>query len=214
MPERLSNYRSLLNAIETRRHSVRSPMIVAIAGPPATGKSTLAERLVEDLRAAGQSAVCCPMDGFHKTNKQLDAAGLRNVKGHIDTFNAGEFVAAVARLVTGEAFWWPSYSRHRHDPVPEGTRIEGRESVCVIEGNYILTDAEPWRSAAIHFDLRIFVDAPDTVLCERLMQRHRQGGMNDTETGDKIARTDMPNAVAIRKSTAGADILFRETVNG
>ncbi len=214
MPERLSNYRSLLNAVETRRHSAQSPMIVAIAGPPATGKSTLAERLVEDLRAAGQTAACCPMDGFHKTNKQLDAAGLRSVKGRIDTFDAGEFVAAVERLAKGDAFWWPLYSRHRHDPVPEGTRIEGNETVCVIEGNYILTDAEPWRSASVHFDLRIFVDAPDTVLRERLKQRHTRGGKNATETSDKIAQTDMPNAVEIRKNAAGADILFRETVSG
>ncbi len=214
MPDRLCDYAGLLGAVEARSNTVQPPLIVAIAGPPATGKSTLAERLTEDLRAAGHIAVHCPMDGFHKPNTQLDAEGLRRVKGRIDTFDATAFAQAVARLAKGDVFWWPRYSRRSHDPVPEGTRIEGVETVCIVEGNYILTNDEPWRSAAAHFDLRIFMDAPDGLLRQRLAQRHERGGKGESETSKKIARTDMPNAKEIRKSANAADFLFRQVVDG
>ncbi|MDE0521181.1 MAG: hypothetical protein OXH79_04415 [Boseongicola sp.] len=213
MPERLHDYASLLRAVETRLDTVQPPLIVAIAGPPATGKSTLAQRLTEDLLAAGQLAAHCPMDGFHKTNTQLAAEGLRSVKGRIDTFDAVAFAKAVARLAKGDVFWWPRYSRHRHDPVPEGTRIEGNETVCIVEGNYILTNARPWSSAAAHFGLRIFMDAPDGLLRRRLTQRHERGGKGRGETSEKIVRTDMPNATEIRKTASVADFLFLEAVD-
>ena len=214
MAERLGDYASLLGAVEARLNTVQPPLIVAVAGPPAAGKSTLAQRLTEDLRAAGHFAAYCPMDGFHKTNAQLDAEGLRSVKGRIDTFDGTAFAKAVARLATGDAFWWPQYSRHRHDPIPEGTRIEGNETVCIVEGNYILTNVRPWSSAAAHFDLRIFMDAPDELLRLRLTQRHERGGKDMGETSEKIARTDMPNATEIRKSASVANFLIQEPVEG
>ncbi|MXX90471.1 MAG: hypothetical protein F4213_04480 [Boseongicola sp. SB0677_bin_26] len=214
MPERLRDYASLLRVVETRLDAVQPPLVVAIAGPPATGKSTLAQRLTEDLLAAGQFAVHCPMDGFHKTNTQLAAEGLCSVKGRIDTFDGTTFAKAVARLARGDAFWWPRYSRLKHDPVPEGTRIEGSETVCIVEGNYILANDRPWSTAAAHFDLRIFKDAPDGLLRQRLTQRHERGGKGKSETSAKIARTDMPNATEIRKSASVADFLFQETVDG
>ncbi len=213
MPERLRDYASLLRAVEKRLDIVQPPLIVAIAGPPATGKSTLAQRLTEDLQAAGHFAAYCPMDGFHKTNSQLAAEGLRGVKGRIDTFDGTAFAKAVARLAEGDAFWWPRYSRHSHDPVPEGTRIESNETVCIVEGNYILTNGRPWSSAAAHFDLRIFIDAPDCLLRQRLSQRHQRGGKDESETCAKISRIDMPNAKQIRKGARTADFLFQEAIN-
>lgn len=214
MPELVSDYAGLLGTITARIGVGPQPLIVAIAGPPATGKSTLAERLTEDLQLAGQTVAYCPMDGFHKTNAQLDTEGLRVVKGRIDTFDGGAFVDAVARLSGEDAFWWPRYSRHRHDPVPEGTRIDGNETVYIVEGNYILSDEEPWKSASNRFGLRIFIDAPDAVLLQRLMQRHRSGGKSAAEAERKIAQTDLANAVAIRRSANLADILFRDGADG
>ena len=211
MPERLSDYASLLSSIETRLPKARKPMIVAIAGPPAAGKSTLARKLVNDLNSVGLSTCYCPMDGFHLTNAQLDANGLRRVKGRIDTFNAIAFANAVARAAAREAFWWPQYSRQRHEPMPKGIWIKGKEAACVIEGNFLLVDKAPWRSAAKSYALRIFVDAPDAVLRRFLLRRHMRGGKSESEAREKVRQTDMPNARAIRKTAAGADILYTES---
>ena len=210
MPERVSGYPSLLKAVEARLPPSQLPMIIAITGPPAAGKSTLAGKIVDDLDAAGQSTCYCPLDGFHRTNAELESGSLCSVKGRIDTFNAPAFAHAVARIGARETFWWPLYSRDRHDPVPEGTRVKGTETVCVIEGNYILAEEEPWRSAAAFYSLRIFVDAPDAALQERLLQRHLRGGRSESEAREKIRQTDFPNARTIRESAASADIDFAE----
>nr|WP_281501848.1 AAA family ATPase [Aliiroseovarius sp. F20344] len=199
-----------MKTIVDRVEGAAAPFLIGIAGPPATGKSTLAERLVADLNAAGTKTCFCPMDGFHLTNAQLDAQGLRAAKGRIDTFDADAFIAAVQRLTARDPFWWPVYSRQRHDPIPEGTRISGTEDVYVTEGNYVLSNAEPWRTASDAFNLSLFVDTPDEILRQRLLNRHHKSGRSQSEALEKIDRTDIPNAGIIRNERQVEDILFYE----
>lgn len=210
MTEKLGTYDALLQSISARMNSAHAPFLIGIGGPPATGKSTLAERLVADLEARGTITRFCPMDGFHLTNAQLDERGLRAVKGRIDTFDADAFVSAVQRLKERTSFWWPLYSRQRHDPIPEGNSMSGSEAAFVIEGNYVLAKTEPWRAACNAFDIRIFVDASDELLRDRLMHRHQNSGRSPSEALEKIERTDMPNATAIRNERLTEDILFCE----
>lgn len=210
MVETVDTYEALYQIVAARIDGTTAPFLVAIAGPPASGKSTLAERLAADLDAAGIETRFCPMDGFHMTNAQLSEQGLRDFKGRIDTFDADAFVAAVRRLTERCPSWWPLYSRQRHEPIPEGTRISGTERVLVIEGNYVLASAEPWATAATGFDLRIFAEAPDELLRERLMARHQKSGRSQKEALEKIDRTDMPNAQTIRNARLTEDILFLE----
>ncbi|MEP1209046.1 MAG: AAA family ATPase [Rhizobiaceae bacterium] len=210
MFETVRTFDALFQSITTQINNSVAPVLIGISGPPATGKSTLAKRLVADLNTAGTDACFCPMDGFHLTNAVLDELGLRKAKGRIDTFDADAFVAAVQRLKGRTSFWWPVYSRKRHDPILEGTRIEGVETVYVVEGNYVLAAAEPWCFVHKEFDLSIFVDAPDFVLRERLGKRHQQSGRSTQEALEKINRTDMPNAQTIRNERLAEDILFCE----
>ena len=213
MVESICSYGSLLACVLERLRSSGPPLLVGIGGPPAVGKSTLAIRLVEDLRAMNWPARHCPMDGFHLTNAQLEDSGLRSVKGRRDTFDGTGFAKAVGRLGTSAAFWWPLYCRVRHEPVPEGVRIEGTEAVYAVEGNYVLLDMPPWRTAAKRLDLRIFIDNKDAVLHDRLVKRHLRGGSSRQEALDKIARSDLPNAGEIRRRRLKEDILYVEADN-
>ena len=205
-----TSYAELLDHVLSRaRTATTHPFLLGVAGPPATGKSTLAQRLVDDLSGAhGLLARYCPMDGFHLPNARLDALGLRAVKGRIDTFDAGALLAAMRRLTARDAFWWPAYSRTRHEPVIEGVRITGREDICVIEGNYLLCDAPVWCDVARLFGLRVFIDAPDEVLRIRLLARHRAGGRDAEEARVKIARTDLPNARIVRTGKSAAQVVI------
>lgn len=213
MPEIISKYRALYQHIRHNVDSSDGPFLIGIAGPPATGKSTLAERLVNDLNASGVQSNYCPMDGFHFSNRQLEQFGSKHLKGHIDTFNASKFVESVQQLKARGTFWWPLYSRQIHDPVPEGVKIRGTEKVYIIEGNYVLDSNEPWRSAALMLELSIFVDVPDALLRERLEQRHRKSGRTVKEALKKIENIDMPNARYVRSHHLEADVHFRANYN-
>ena len=205
-----TSYADLLDHVLARvRTATAHPYLLGVTGPPAAGKSTLAQRLVDDpSQAHGLAARYCPMDGFHRPDAQLATLGLRGVKGRIDTFDAEAFLAAMQRLTAQDAFWWPAYSRTRHEPVVEGVRIAGRDDVCVIEGNYLLCDAPVWRDVARLFGLRVFIDAPDEVLRARLLARHRAGGRDPGEARAKIARTDLPNAQRIRAAKSAAEVVI------
>ena len=210
MVEKVSKYEMLRQIVAARIDGAEAPFLIAIAGPPASGKSTLAKRLAADLGATGIETRFCPMDGFHLTNAQLGERGLRDVKGRIDSFDADTFVAAVRQLTERCPFWWPAYSRQRHEPTPEGTRISGTERAFVIEGNYVLASEEPWATAATGFDLCIFADAPDDELRNRLLARHLRSGRSQEEALEKIDRTDMQNAHFIRSGRLTEDILYFE----
>lgn len=49
----------------------RSRVLIAVAGVPGAGKSTLVERMVELLTLAGMSAKLLPQDGYHFSREQL-----------------------------------------------------------------------------------------------------------------------------------------------
>lgn len=185
------------------------PYIVGVAGPPASGKSTGAERLAAHL--ADQGFVACPlqMDGFHMQNADLDALGIRAFKGRIDTFDSGAFHARLARVKARDLpLWWPTYSRESHSPVAEGTYVTADVEIVVLEGNYILFDQPVWRDIAGMLDFSIYIDQPDEVLFERLLDRHMTGGRDRAAAILKAEETDLPNARFIRDISMAADLRF------
>lgn len=209
MAEAIKDYTKLWDTVALKVANTEAPFLIGIAGAPASGKSTLAERLVADFNEMGRDACYCPMDGFHLKNAVLDALGLRCVKGRIDTFDAEQFARSVRQLKDGIAFWWPLYSRQRHEPVAEGTRISGTEKIYIIEGNYVLDRDEPWQATAREYNLRIFVDAPDAILRKRLLDRHELSGRTMQEASNKIDQNDMLNAQRIRRRQ-DVDIIYSE----
>ena len=76
--------------------------LVAIAGPPAVGKSTLAECLCEKLNRANKQTAIVPMDGFHLDNETLMAKGLLHRKGAPMTFDVSAFKSTLESLLRDE----------------------------------------------------------------------------------------------------------------
>lgn len=127
----------------------RRRFLVAIAGPPASGKSTLATRLAQDI---GQGSKVVAMDGFHRDNDWLDAHGLRDRKGAPETFDVAAFTELLEILAASEGGDVPGFDRDRDCVVPAMDRVAASDRILLIEGNYLLLDRPGWRDLENFWD--------------------------------------------------------------
>ena len=184
---------------------------VAIAGPPAAGKSTLAEAVTArlDAETAGGCALVA-MDGFHLDNGVLNARGWRPRKGAPHTFDVAGYRALLRRLrkEDGDVFV-PVFDRDADLARACAAVVPGGARVVVTEGNYLLLDAEPWTSLAPRFDLTVFLDITEAELEARLVKRWASHGWDAQRAADHIARNDMPNIRTVLRQSRPADITLQ-----
>ena len=181
--------------------------IVAIAGPPGAGKSTVAEAIV---KAIGTGARVVPMDGFHLDNVVLDRLGLRARKGAPETFDAPGFIHLMQRLRAGEDAAIPVFDRNMDLARAGADLVTGADKYLIIEGNYLLLDAAPWRDLAPLFDLTVFIDVPEAELDRRLVERWHHHGKSPAEARHWIDSNDMPNIRRVTEGSRKADIVIGE----
>lgn len=192
------------------RHAAKMPrFVVAIAGAPGAGKSTLAQRL-QDLLPEG-STVIAQMDGFHFDDTILHQRGLRSRKGAPETFDYAGFEALLRRIRAAEPdIAIPVFDRDM-ELSRAGARIIGSQiKFVLVEGNYLLLDEEPWSRLAPLFDFSIFLDVPRNELERRLLMRWREQGKSDEEARSWLASNDLPNAERILARLRQADLVLSE----
>ncbi len=178
--------------------------LLGLVGAPAAGKSTFAAQIVEAVneRLGAPVAVVVPMDGFHYSNEELDRRELRALKGIPATFDAQGFVDLVKDLKSrqNESVFCPLFDRSIEASIENGIEIAPHHKIIVSEGNYLLLDEEPWRQLSELFNEIWFIDSTIETLMPRLLERHKAGGRNESETRAKIESTDLPNAKLIEST--------------
>ena len=199
------NTEGLANLIRARADST-SRFLVALAGPPASGKSTLAADLASAL---GTDARVVPMDGFHYDDAVLTARGLRARKGAPETYDAAGFLHLIRRLRAEDDVAIPIFDRHLELSRAAADVVTAQDRILIVEGNYLLLDADPWRHLAPLFDLTVFLDVPEAELIRRLTDRWRHHGKADAAAQDWIASNDLPNALTVLTGSRPAEITLR-----
>lgn len=186
-------------------------VIIGIAGPPASGKSTLAESVVHALNADRSAkvpqAALLPMDGYHLDNRILEARGLLARKGAPETFDALGFCEAVHRLKTVDhETFYPSFNRQLDLAVANSIVIHPETRVIVVEGNYLLLASDPWASLIKTFTSTVFLKLDIETLKDRLLQRWLGHGLSPQLAESKTEANDLPNAKLVLTSSRPADL--------
>ena len=150
----------------------KQAIILGIAGPSASGKSLLANTIVNEL--GSDQVVVISEDAYYKDNNHLAFAEREKINyDHPDSFDHALLCEHLRRLQNGESVEIPIYSHSKHLRMPE-TRFIGRHKIIVLEGILLFTE----KALRELMDIRIFMSAPlDVCLSRRLMrdvvERHR-----------------------------------------
>lgn len=197
----------LVRHIRARDPSRRT--ITALAGPPASGKSTLAELIAARLNEQEpDSAAVFPMDGFHYDDMVLLPRGLRPRKGAPETFDCAGFAHVLSRLAANaeEEIAVPVFDRTIEISRGSARIISKSVKYIITEGNYLLLVREPWSKLRAFFDTTVFLDVPEDELLRRLLARWES--LSPAELTAKIEGNDMPNARTVRDESAAADVVL------
>lgn len=207
----------LIEDLRALRKEKGRRILVFLAAPPATGKSTL----------SGFLATLCPemtvlaMDGYHHYQSWLlehttirdgKTVPMVSVKGAPETFDLEKLQKDLARAAAGEIIGWPIYDRAGHDPVENAVTAEGE--ILLLEGNYLLLDEAGWRDLKQYADYTIMIRAEESMLRPRLIERKLNLGRTQAEAEKFADESDLPNARLILRHSSPADLTLRLTETG
>jgi pantothenate kinase len=184
-------------------------VIIAVAGPPGAGKSTLAEVVVDKLNARLPGvAEVIPMDGFHYDDAVLSDWGLRKQKGAPQTFDVGGFTSLLERLRKNieKTIAVPVFDRGTEMSRASARIVPSRTRILVVEGNYLLLEMPPWSRLRSFFDLTVMLREDRAVLRKRLIARWLSYGFDEQGATAKAVGNDLPNADLVLQQSAPADV--------
>jgi uridine kinase len=140
-------------------------MIIGICGGTGSGKTTVANRILESVSAS--QVVFIQQDSYYRNLKDLplDYRQVANFD-HPDALDNDLLVHHVRKLKAGEAIELPIYDFKTHRRLNE-TRLLQPKPIVIVEG--ILIFAEP--RLLEQMDIKVFVDTPDDIRFIRRLRR-------------------------------------------
>ena len=205
----------LLKHLAQLHHEKQRRILVMLAAPPGTGKSTLvsflehlAQSVIPDKRVHSVG-----MDGFHLRQEYLlthaveidgKRVSMSSIKGAPITFDLDALTRKIKEVTEGNICRWPHYDRQRHDPVDDAVTIDA--DIVLIEGNYLLLDADGWRELSQYADYTVSLTADEEMLRGRLIRRKMKTGMSRENAERFVESSDMRNVRLCLDKTMKADL--------
>lgn len=140
-------------------------MIIGICGGTGSGKTTVANRILESVSA--DEVVFIQQDLYYRNLKDmpLDYRNAANFD-HPDALDNDLLANHLKKLSAGEPVELPVYDFRTHTRLPSTTPIEPKR-IVILEG--ILIFAEPRLRELM--DIKVFVDTPDDIRFIRRLRR-------------------------------------------
>ncbi|KAL2683422.1 hypothetical protein Neosp_007892 [[Neocosmospora] mangrovei] len=222
-----TTYQSLAERIQqqwTRKQLAEGDnarLLVALAGAPGSGKSTIAYHVAKIVSALpdGPSIIALSADGFHFPLSTLrswpNATEALARRGAPWTFNGHGLVAMVNTLRRrNETIVFPTFDHAVKDPVDDGVMVQPSIQVCILEGNYLLSDEAPWNDIAGLVDDRWYVHVEPGLAQKRVALRHIEAGIETAleKAFKRAEENDMVNGEYVESRSRGRYDMLIESV--
>ena len=183
------------------RAAGRRPVMLAIAGDSASGKTTLASGLTQALGPERSTAVC--VDDYHRYDR-AERANLRYTVLHPDCNYIEIMEQHLQLLATGYPILKPVYD-HRTGTFTRPELIEPREFV-IVEGLLPLHT----RLACACFDVTVYLDPPEEIRRAWKIKRDTaKRGYTREQVLAELDRREPESRAFIRPERRRADIVVR-----
>jgi uridine kinase len=181
-------------------------MIIGIAGGTGSGKTTVANRILESVSA--DEVVFIQQDLYYRDLKDLPL-DYRNAANfdHPDAVDNELLINHLKKLNAGEPVELPIYDFRTHSRLPATTRVEPKP-IVILEGILIL--AEP--RLLEQMDIKVFVDTPDDIRFIRRLRRDlaERGRTVDSVIDQYIATVRPMHIQFVEPSKRLADVIIPE----
>lgn len=181
-------------------------LIIGICGGTGSGKTTVANRILESVSA--NEVVFIQQDSYYRnlTDLPLDYRHIANFD-HPDALDNDLLVNHVRRLKAGEAVELPLYDFKTHTRMNE-TRHVDPKPIVIVEG--ILIYADP--RLLEQMDIKVFVDTPDDIRFIRRLRRDlaERGRTIESVIEQYIATVRPMHMQFVEPSKRHADVIIPE----
>ena len=201
------NYNELLSILTYNldQNTPKKRYFIALAGPPASGKSTISEKLNEDLNIKGFPSDILQMDGFHLDDAILSSQNLLPRKGSPETFDVMGLKSFLIRLANEPEVIVPIFDRSLELSRSSAVTISENKKIIIVEGNYLLLNSYPWNELNNYFDSKVMIHCEESVLEKRLIDRWKGFNLTQDQINQKVYENDLPNGVNVIQNSIEAD---------
>ena len=181
-----------------------NPILIAIAGGSASGKTTVVKKIIEQLNSKDITVIS--HDDYYKDLTHLALTERYKVNfDHPDSIDNDLFVAQLKNLLDGKSISKPKYDFVEHNRSNEYELVEPTK-IIIIEGILILED-ERLRDLAT---IKLFVESDDDIrFIRRLVRDTKERGRSIESVINQYLTTVKPMYYAFIKPTKRyADIII------
>ena len=181
-------------------------LIIGICGGTGSGKTTVANRILESVSAS--EVVFIQQDSYYRniTDLPLDYRHIANFD-HPDALDNDLLVNHVRRLKAGEAVELPLYDFKTHTRMNDIRHVDPKP-IVIVEGILIFADPRLLEQ----MDIKVFVDTPDDVRFIRRLRRDlaERGRTVESVIEQYIATVRPMHMQFVEPSKRHADVIIPE----
>ena len=181
-------------------------MIIGICGGTGSGKTTVANRILESVSAS--EVVFLQQDSYYRNLEELPLDYRKKVNfDHPDAIDNDLLAAHLRALKAGEAVELPIYDFKTHTRKDETLRVEPKP-IIIIEGILIFGDQRLLKE----MDVKVFVDTPDDIRFIRRLRRDiaERGRTLDSVIEQYLATVRPMHIQFVEPSKRLADVIIPE----